>query len=103
MNHGLRDQDIQTIIHVLHEYPQVEKAKIYGSRAMGNYKPGSDIDLALFGDISISTLSQIQYSLEEESALPYHFDLTVYNHTDNQNLKKHIDQEGLTIYPAVVA
>jgi predicted nucleotidyltransferase len=47
---GLSEATIQKICAVLARYPQVEKAVLYGSRATGNYRNGSDIDLALFGD-----------------------------------------------------
>ena len=47
MKFGLKDITIQKIQQVLAAFPQVEEAILYGSRAKGNYKDGSDIDLTL--------------------------------------------------------
>jgi len=57
MKYGLTSSVIERICNVLARYPQVEKAILYGSRAKGNYKPGSDIDLTLLGgaDLNFST------------------------------------------------
>ena len=48
MNHGLTSGTVDRIRSVLARFPQVEKAVLYGSRAKGNYKRGSDIDLTLY-------------------------------------------------------
>jgi predicted nucleotidyltransferase len=50
MKYGLKDDVVKKIINVFSKYPQIEKAVLYGSRAKGNYKNGSDIDLTLFGE-----------------------------------------------------
>ncbi len=47
--YGLKQTVVEQISHVLARYPEIERAVIYGSRAKGNFKPGSDIDLALIG------------------------------------------------------
>ncbi len=44
---GLSDNNFNCIIKTIELNPKVEKAIIFGSRAMGNYKPGSDIDIAV--------------------------------------------------------
>jgi predicted nucleotidyltransferase len=49
MKYGLPDQTVNQICALLAQYPAVERAVLYGSRAKGNYKPGSDIDLTLHG------------------------------------------------------
>ncbi len=49
VNHGLTDGTVAQIRDALARFPEVEKAILYGSRAKGNYKPGSDIDLTLLG------------------------------------------------------
>lgn len=49
-NFGLPDKTLADIRHFLAECPPVEKAILYGSRAKGNHRPGSDIDLTLTGD-----------------------------------------------------
>jgi len=69
------------IITTMQQFPEIEKAAIFGSRVKGNYKPGSDVDIAIWGnDISFSTLSRLHAILEEESPMPYFFDIVDYSH-----------------------
>ncbi len=99
MRNGLREQDIQTIQAVLKQHPEVETAVLYGSRALGTWQKASDIDLALKGEkLTSQTCSQIHFELEEDTLLPYFFDVTHYEAISNKNLKAHIDQKGQTIY-----
>ncbi|WP_204226487.1 nucleotidyltransferase domain-containing protein [Clostridium botulinum] len=46
---GLLERDIKYINEVLDKFEEIEKAIIFGSRAMGNYKKGSDVDIAIIG------------------------------------------------------
>ncbi len=102
MNNGLRERDIETIICVLKKYSEVECVVLYGSRALGNFRKGSDIDLALKGKKLTSDIcSHIHFELEEETLLPYFFDITHYETIDNDKLKEHIDQIGEVIYQNV--
>lgn len=65
---------MDNIITTMQQFPEIEKAAIFGSRAKGTYKPGSDLDIAIWGDdISFSTLSRLHAILEEESPMPYFF------------------------------
>ncbi len=99
MDNGLRESDIQTIRDVLKQHPEVETAVLYGSRALGTWKKGSDIDLALKGkQLSSRICSQIHFELEEDTWLPYFFDISHYETINNKKLKAHIDQVGQTIY-----
>ncbi|MBS0626813.1 MAG: nucleotidyltransferase domain-containing protein, partial [Verrucomicrobia bacterium] len=47
MRYGLNELTIQKITDVFTKFPSIEKVVLYGSRAKGNYKNGSDIDLCL--------------------------------------------------------
>lgn len=72
---------------------------IYGSRAKGNYKNGSDIDLTLKGNhLNLSLLNQIANELDD-LMLPYTFDLSIYSHISNEALIEHIDRVGKLFYP----
>lgn len=96
---GLLDRDIRYINEALSKFEEIEKAKIFGSRAMGNYKIGSDIDIALFGDnINNEILFKLEDDLNEVYPIPYFFDIVVYKELNNQNLKEHIDEYGKVIY-----
>lgn len=95
---GLKDADLEAMRAVLAQFPAITKAIIYGSRAKGNYKPGSDIDLALIGDdLSLSTLFAIEIALDE-LLLPNKVDLSLYSHIENSDLLAHIDRVGQVFY-----
>jgi predicted nucleotidyltransferase len=99
MEFGLREEDIAYIVSVLSEFNEIEKAAIFGSRAKGNYKPGSDVDIAVFGnDISFSTIAHLHFMLEENSLMPYFFDIVDYKHLAHQELKEHIERVGIMIF-----
>ena len=98
MNYGLNAETIQKILAVLAVFPQVEEAVLYGSRAKGTYKNGSDIDLTLKGEhINLSTLNKISLQLDD-LYLPYTFDLSAYAHIDNPDLIDHIQRVVVTFY-----
>ncbi len=61
MINGLKDTDIQNICSVFKKHPEVEKVILYGSRAKGNYKKGSDIDLTFIGsNLNLSLINRIE-------------------------------------------
>lgn len=95
---GLSPTTLQTIRHILAEVPAVKKAVLYGSRAKGTYRPGSDIDLTLFGDaLDLDTLGQIATRLEE-SPIPYQVDLSIYGLIEHAGLREHIERAGKVFY-----
>lgn len=95
---GLSDQTLATLRGILTAYPEIEKAILYGSRAMGNYRKGSDIDLTLVGAaLDDRLLSRIAGRLED-STIPYHVDLSLKDHIDNPNLLAHIARVGVLFY-----
>lgn len=99
VEYGLQDADLAYIISRLGDFPEIKKAVIFGSRAKGNYKTGSDVDIAIFGeDISFSTVARLHYRLEEEGPLPYFFDIVDYTHSTHKKLQEHIDRVGKTIF-----
>lgn len=99
MKFGLRDFDLKYIIEAISKFSEIEKAVIFGSRAKGNYKSGSDIDIAIYGEhINFNVLSILHANLEEESPMPYLFDIVDYTHSENEDIKEHIDRVGVIIY-----
>lgn len=101
---GLLDSDLEAILSVLSNYAQVEKAYIFGSRAKGNYKNGSDVDIAMKGEgINFGTVSQISYFLNEETNMPYKFDVLNYHSIKEAELLMHIDRVGVEIYSQELA
>jgi len=99
MNFGLRDEDLNNIITATQQFTEIEKAAIFGSRAKGNYKPGSDVDIVIWGnDITFSTLSRLHAILEDESPMPYFFDIVDYSHLSHKELKNHIDRVAIVFF-----
>jgi predicted nucleotidyltransferase len=95
---GLKEETIQAISNVLAHYPEVEKVLLYGSRAKGNYKPASDIDLTLLGNaIDVSIMNKISWELDD-LLLPYTFDLSIYHHLNDPSLLDHIARVGVLFY-----
>ena len=95
---GLRESDLQNIAEILSRSGKVEEAILFGSRAKGNYRNGSDVDLALKGDLDLKSVAQLSYFLNGETLMPYKFDIIDYSHIKNNDLKEHIDRVGITIY-----
>lgn len=96
--YGLKESDLNYIVNVLRQHPEIEQAILFGSRAKATEKPGSDIDLALKGKALANIITTISGILNDESPLPYEFDIIDYNSLENQKLKEHIDRVGKIIY-----
>ena len=98
MNHGLALETENRIRAVLARFPEVEKALLYGSRAKGNYKPGSDIDLALVGSkLSSSVLTCINNELDD-LLLPHRIDTLIFAKITQPDLIDHIERVGVVFY-----
>ncbi len=95
---GLDIEVVESIRKVFSTYPQIDKVLIYGSRASGNFKSASDIDLSLLGkNIDSTLLNQIEFDLDD-LLLPYKFDISIYDKITNLHFIKHIDIIGLQFY-----
>lgn len=96
---GLPEPVIQKICAVFASYPQVEKAVLYGSRANGTYKNGSDIDLTLHGgvDLTLNVLYRIANDLDD-LFLPYTIDLSIFHDISDPDMIGSIQRVGVTVY-----
>ena len=95
---GLTEATIEKIGGVLARHPQVERAMLYGSRAKGNFKNGSDIDLTLVGqELQTKDLMDIAEELDE-LLLPYMIDLSIFSKLTHQQLVEHIQRVGTIFY-----
>ena len=98
MRFGLSDEVIGRIKSVFLRHPLIDEVILYGSRAKGNFKTGSDIDLTIKGEqMNLSTLYKIERELDN-LMLPYSFDLSFWSHIDNPDLLEHIDRVGVEFY-----
>jgi uncharacterized protein len=94
---GLSTTERELICGVLVHHSEVTEARIFGSRAKGNFQPSSDIDLAVLGNISLHTLAAIAGELED-LPMPYLFDIEAYDSIRYQPLRDHIDRIAKSFY-----
>ncbi len=95
---GLPLHAVEKLCAVFRAYPQVERVILYGSRAKGNYRVGSDIDLTVEGEgLSLAQLLAMESQIDE-LLLPWMVDLSLKDHIDNPALLDHIARVGLTFY-----
>ena len=95
---GLTERDMSSIHEILGKFPEVETVLIFGSRAKGTYKLGSDIDLAIMsGGVNEAVVCKLN-NYFSESCLPYFVDLICYPSLKDIALKEHIDRIGVPFY-----
>ncbi|MBD3749098.1 MAG: nucleotidyltransferase domain-containing protein [Sphingobacteriales bacterium] len=95
---GLKTATIEAIQDVFKKHPELESAILYGSRAKGNYRHGSDIDLTLVGEqLNLTTLQKIENELDD-LLLPYQMDLSLYKQIGNKELLEHIERVGKVFF-----
>lgn len=95
---GLNQEVVTQLGHVFSEFPEIDKVILYGSRAKGNHRLNSDIDLTVLGNqLTTSILTQVESRLDD-LLLPQTIDLSDYTSLKNKALIEHIDRVGLLIY-----
>ena len=98
MNCGLTDIELSKLRDVFSQYTDIEKVVLYGSRAKGNYKPFSDVDITLIGDtLTHNRLNKLSLDIDD-LLLPYEFDISIFHTLANNDLIEHIERVGVTIY-----
>lgn len=98
MKHGLSQSNIDKIQSVLKQFPTINVVLIYGSRAKGNFKPGSDIDLAI-KSTSFNLPDQNRLtSMLDDLNLPYTFDICHFESLTNSEFIDHINRVGIVFY-----
>lgn len=96
--YGLKQSTVQDIQKVFSTFSEVEEVVLYGSRAKGNFKKGSDIDLTIKGEnLNLKIINKISLSLDN-LYLPYTFDLSIFNHISSPELIDHIQRVGKVFY-----
>ncbi len=94
MKLGLSEKHFQLIVETLKQ-TDIDRAVVFGSRAKGNWRENSDIDIAVFGEgVNVGSLvAQL-----DELPMPYKFDIVDYNSINSCALREHIDRVGIEIY-----
>jgi predicted nucleotidyltransferase len=94
---GLQQKHIDAINNCFAQSIHIEQVILYGSRAKGNYKNGSDIDLTIVGDLGYAELRQLESQLDD-LLLPYKIDLSLKHNITNPDLTEHIERVGKIFY-----
>ncbi|WP_298772561.1 nucleotidyltransferase family protein [uncultured Shewanella sp.] len=95
---GLKENELNMLLHEIERFPVFTQVVLFGSRAKGTYKPGSDIDLAVMGDkVSSRDVSAFNYALNEETCLPYYFDIVHITQVSPAPLCRHIKEHGIVL------
>jgi predicted nucleotidyltransferase len=95
---GLKPEQIDALSRCFAKYPAIEQVILYGSRAKGNFKDGSDIDLTIIdSDMTFSELLQLENMLDD-LLLPYKIDLSLKRQISNAELVDHIERAGKLFY-----
>lgn len=95
----LEPEVVLQVVSAMQRFDEIEQAIVFGSRAMGNAKIGSDVDLAIKGrQVTNQTICQLYDYLNEQSLLPYFFDVLDVASVKNDALLKHIELKGILIY-----
>lgn len=96
---GIYHSSFEKIKQLISDFSEIEEARMFGSRALGNFKKGSDIDIAILGSkITANTVIKLSNKLDELGNTPYFIDVVNYDAINNNELKIHIDQHGITFY-----
>lgn len=96
---GITEKSCKMLMDTFTHNHQVEEVIIFGSRAKGNYKKGSDIDLAIKGKECTESLAlTLGAYINERLPIPYMVDVLDYSSLKNQDLREHIDRVGIKFY-----
>lgn len=99
MKFGLSKEQLEEIISFIKQYPEVEEAVLFGSRAIDTFKDASDVDIALKGEeVTAALAAKLKFNIEEDTYLPFFFDFVAYPTITNKELRKHIRDKGIVIY-----
>lgn len=98
MNFGLSEKTTQKLYSAFEKFPEIDKVIIYGSRAKGNYREGSDIDITLIGnDLTHTILLKLLYEIDELNT-PYLYDVSIFSKLSNEDFIEHINRVGKIFY-----
>lgn len=98
MPYGLKDTELASLTSLFSKNEHIERVILYGSRAKGNYKPFSDVDITLVGrELTHSDLNRMILDIDD-LLLPYMFDISIFHTLKSSDLIDHINRRGISIY-----
>jgi len=101
MKYGLSERTLSTLDSIFRKYPGIKEVILYGSRAKGNYRGGSDIDLSIKAGSEFTFAELLRIAGDfDDSDMPYLVDVSIYEDLSNPDLKAHIDRVGKVLFKA---
>lgn len=94
----LQPDEIEQMLGVFRRHPEIKAVKLFGSRAKGDHRPYSDVDLAIWGDVDALRAEAIAGELDE-LPLPYRYDVMPFAAIRLEPLREHIERVGILLYP----
>ena len=96
MNYGIRAQVLNEIKELAVKY-DIGKVILFGSRARGDYRDRSDIDLAVSG----GKIELFSLAVDEETATLLKYDVVNLDGSVQKELIDSIEKEGILLYEKV--
>lgn len=93
---GIKEAVIEEICSLAEKY-DIKKVILFGSRARGDYKRASDIDLAVCG----GDIIRFALDVEEETSTPLKYDVVDLDGNIQEDLRKAIRTEGIVLYEKI--
>ena len=98
MSYGLKDIELERLTALFAKNERIESVILYGSRAKGNNKPFSDVDITLKGEnLTHTDLNKLSLEIDD-LLLPYQFDVSIFHTLNNKELIEHGKRVGKVIY-----
>lgn len=98
IKHGLSEKTVEVLRSVLSQHPEIDRAVLFGSRAKGTFKSGSDIDLALLGPNLTQKILNRLYEELDDLPIPYEFSLILSESITDPDVAAHIGRVGIVFY-----
>ena len=95
MKYGLKQEILEQILDITRNYKQY-KFKLFGSRARGDYKRTSDIDIAIFENVEKQDEYKIRNEFDELDII-YQVDLVFVNEITKKELLDSIIRDGVDL------
>lgn len=96
---GLSETAMDIIREICGRFPRISQVIMYGSRAMGTFREGSDIDMTIVADEGFSKNDLLRMAdAFDDSMLPYLVDLSIFAELKSPDLKDHIRRRGKVLY-----
>ena len=104
MKYGLPQRTIDSMEKIFRKYGNIKQVILYGSRAKGNYRNASDIDITLKTSENFNRVQLLRIMNDfDDSDIPYLTDISVYDKLNNDALKDHINRVGKVLYKKAVS